>query len=101
MPELDVDWIQEHESAPLRTPEQELFLAVLLQAFNDIRDVAYTSPADCAEARLWLLYDTYDFVAVCVLAGVDDKKIRSMAVRYVEHLANGGSTKAIPLKGNE
>jgi len=101
MYELDADWCQEYVRAPFRAPEQDLFMAVLLQAFNDMRDVAYTDPGDCADARHWLLYDEEDFRIICALAGVEHKAIRNIAIRYSAHLASGGSAKAIPLKGNE
>ncbi len=78
-----------------RTPENELFFAVVLQALNDMRSLAWVNPDVCEAARDWLLNDEDDFYAVCIFADVDPKRIRNIAQRYDEHLKSGGSVKSI------
>lgn len=98
---VDVEWTQLHGSAAERSPEQELFWAVVLQAFNDMRDQAYTPVREASLARSWLLHDERDFYLVCSYANVDPFHIRRIAWLYAKHLANGGVRRAIALKENE
>lgn len=99
--QIDADWLQEFESLPERTPEQELFWAVLLQAFNDMRNISYRPPSHCRDARRWLLLAESDFQFVCALAGVNHRTIHSIALRYEKFLQEGNTPRALPLKPNE
>lgn len=95
--QLDFEFALELESS-VRTPEQDLFFAVILQAFEDLRPTIWRSNRIRQEAEEWLLDDELDFKLVCQFARVDDEQIRWIAKRYVEHLRNGGEAKRIVLK---
>lgn len=96
MARVDLVWGMEHES-DTRSPEQDLFFAVVLQAFNDMRGLDWIDSNVCEKAEQWLLHDSDDFKFVCFLAGVDDDLIRSIARKYKQHLADGGSRQHISL----
>ena len=73
-----------------RAPEQELYLAVIVQAFNDLRAMGRDEPSICRDARFFLLADTYTFPTISAAAGADPEKIRSIARRFDAHLRAGG-----------
>lgn len=93
---VDLVWEMERESNT-RTPEQDLFFAVVLQAFNDMRGLDWVDSNVCEKAEQWLLQDSDDFKFICFYAGVDDEKIRLIARKYKQYLATGGSRQHISL----
>lgn len=91
---VDLVWDMERTSIT-RTPEQELFFAVVMQAFNDMRGLDWVDSNVSEKAEQWLLNDTPDLRLICLLAGVDDVRIRNIARKYKQHLAGGGSRRHI------
>jgi hypothetical protein len=98
--QLDFEYALELEST-VRLPEQELFFAVVLQAFEDLRPTIWRSDRIRSEAEDWLLNDTHDFYLICQFAAVDADYIRWIARRYVHHLKEGGEAKRIVLRDAE
>lgn len=97
---VDFDYLHERSST-VRLPEHDLFLAVILQAFDDLRETIWRKPALAAEARQWLLDGGADFQSVCSYAAVDPDYITYIARRYIAHLDAGGKAKRIVILGNE
>ncbi len=75
-------------SGPIRSSEQELWIAVLQQAFHDAKrydslasqkefhepdvpDGLLSELIECGHSRAWLCSPSADLTEVCVLAGVD------------------------------
>lgn len=97
---VDLDYAHERATT-VRLPENDLFLAVILQAFDDLRETIWRKASLAAEARQWLLDGGADFETVCAYAAVDPDQIRYIAKRYIEHLDAGGKPKRIVIHGNE
>jgi hypothetical protein len=79
----------------MRTREADLFFAVIVQAFNDMRGLGWVNSTICDSARQWLLYDEHDFNLICKWAMADRDEIRAIAVRYEQYLREGGTPKFI------
>lgn len=99
-PRLDTEYLHERY-ASVRLPDHDLFLAVILHAFEDLRETVWRRPQLAKEAREWLQGGDADFVAVCHLAGVDPIAIQNIANRYIKYLDAGGRPKRIATHGNE
>lgn len=97
---VDLDYANER-AIPVRLPENDLFLAVILQAFDDLRQSIWRKASIATDARRWLLDGGEDFETVCAYAAVDADAIRYIAKRYIEHLDAGGKPKRIVILGNE
>lgn len=97
---LDLEYALQRSSS-VRTPEQDMFFAVVTQAFEDLRTSAWNTNPRRKDARDWLLHDTKDFYLICNLADVDPEKIRHIASRYIAHLDQGGVPKRIILADGE
>jgi hypothetical protein len=97
---IDLEYLYERTST-VRLPEHDLFLAVILQAFDDLRKTVWRKPQLEAEAREWLLSGGAEFQRVCAFASVDPDFIQYIARRYIEHLDAGGKAKRIVILGNE
>lgn len=97
---LDSDYALERSSS-VRTQEQDMFFAVIRQAFEDLRTSDWNSKPRQKAAREWLLHDSEDFFLICNLADVDAEKIRHIASRYIAHLDKGGAPKRIILSDGE
>ena len=98
--ELDLEYLHERTSV-VRLPEHDLFFAVILQAFEDLRETVWRRPKLAREARAWLQRGDADFTAICHLAMVDPIAIQNIARRYIEYLDAGGKAKRIVIRGNE
>jgi len=94
--ELDLEYTTERTSS-VRTPEQDMFFAVVRQALEDLRTSEWNTNARRKDAREWLLYDSKDFFVICNLADVDAEQIRHIANRYIAHLDKGGAPRRIIL----
>jgi hypothetical protein len=83
-------------SRPLRSPEEELWMAVLQQAFHDAKrcdglnlqaefykpnlpDWLQSELQDCEHSRAWLCSPSADLTEVCVLDGVDPSAVLERA----------------------
>lgn len=97
---LDLEYALERISS-IRTQEQDMFFAVIRQAFEDLRTSEWNTKPRRKDARDWLLDDTKDFFLICTLADVDAEQIRHIANRYIAHLDKGGAPKRIILADGE
>ena len=83
---------------PIRSPEEELWMAVIKQAFHDAErydglnsqkqffepDVPHgllTELIECGHARAWLCSPSADLTEVCIMAGVDPDAVLQQANR--------------------